>query len=56
MVPHNDVSHVSSQINSESLKISDWLTVNIMSLCVEKTKYMIFLIHQIVIANEDIPD
>ena len=39
---HNDVGHISSQINSESLKISDWLTVNKLSLNVEKTKFMVF--------------
>ena len=52
----NDVSHVSSQINSEILKISDWLTVNKLSLNVDKTKYMILHNYQRVIANEDIPD
>ena len=53
---HNDVSHISSQINSELLKISDWLTVNKLSLNVEKTKFMVFHNYQRVIANEDIPD
>ena len=53
----NDVSHVSSQLNSELLKISDWLTVNKLSLnVVDKTKYMIFHNYQRVITNEDIPD
>ena len=52
----NDVKYVSPQINSELLKISDWLKVNIMSLNVDKTKYMIFHNYQRVIANEDIPD
>ena len=40
----NDVSHVSSQINSELLKISDWLKVNKLSLNVDNTKYMILAI------------
>ena len=40
----NDVSHVSSQINSELLNIFDWLKVNKLSLNVDKTKYMIFTI------------
>ena len=53
---HNDVSHISSQINSELLKISDWLTVNKLSLNVEKTKFMVFHNYQRMIANEDIPD
>ena len=52
----NDICLVSSQINSELLKISDWLTVNKLSLNVDKTKYMIFHNYQRVIANEDIPD
>ena len=52
----NDVSHVSSQINSKLLKISDWLKVNKLFLNVDKTKYMIFHSYQRVIANEDIPD
>ena len=42
----NDVSHVSSQINSELLKISDWLKVNKLSLNVDKTKYIIFHSYQ----------
>ena len=41
---HNDVSHISSQINSELLKISDWLTVNKLSLNVEKTNSWSFTI------------
>ena len=53
---HNDVSHISLQINSELLKISDWLTINKLSLNVEKTKFMVFDNHQRVIASEDIPD
>ena len=52
----NDVCNVSSRINSDLLKISDWLTVNKLSLNVEKTKFMIFHNYQRVIANEDIPD
>ena len=52
----NDVCHVSSRINSELLEISDWLTVNKLSLNVEKTKFMIFHNYQRVIANQDIPD
>ena len=52
----NDVNHVLLQINYELLKMSDWLTVNKLSLNVDKTKYMIFHNYQRVIANEDIPD
>ena len=52
---HNDVSHISSQINSELLKNSDWLTVNKLSLNVERTKFMVFHNYQRVKANEDIP-
>ena len=51
---HNDVSHISSLINSELLKISDWLTVNKLSLHVEKINFMFFYNFQRVIANEDI--
>ena len=53
---HNDASHISSLINSELLKISDWLTANKLSLNVEKTKFVFFHNYQRVIANEDIPD
>ena len=53
---HNDISHVSSQISFELQDSSDWLTVNKLSLKVEKTKYMIFQNYQRVTANEDIPD
>ena len=52
----NGICHVSSRINSELLKISDWLTMNKLSLNIEKTKFMIFHNYQRVIANEDIPD
>ena len=38
----NDVCHVSSRINSELLKIFDWITVNELSLNVENTKFLIF--------------
>ena len=38
----NDVCHVSPSINSKLLEISDWLTVNKLSLNVKKTKFMIF--------------
>ena len=50
------VMPVSSQVNSELLKISDWLTVNKLSLNVDKAKYMILHNYQRVIAIEDIPD
>ena len=53
---HNDVSNISSQINSELLKLSDWLTVNKLPLDVEKTKFVVFHNYQRVIANEDIPN
>ena len=47
----NDVNHVLSQINSELLKISDYLTVKNLSPNVDKTKYMIFHNYKRVIAN-----
>ena len=46
----------SSSIDSELLQICDWLSVNRLSLNVEKTRYMIFHNYQRVIANEDFPD
>ena len=51
-----DVSHVSSQINSKLLQMSDWLTVNKWSRNVENHKYMIFHNNQRVVANKNIPD
>ena len=38
----NDINQVSSLINFELSKISDWLVVNELSFNAEKTKYMIF--------------
>ena len=46
---------MSSLINFELSKISDWLAVNKLSLNAEKTKYMIFHNYQKVIAENDIP-
>ena len=51
----NDINQVSSLINFELTKISDWLAVNKLSLNAEKTKYMIFHNYQNVTAENDIP-
>ena len=50
----NDINQVSSLINFDLSKISDWLAVNKLSLNAEKTKYMIFHNYQKVIAENDI--
>ena len=52
----NDVSHVLSQINSEIVKISDWLTISKLFLNEEKNKYMFFHNHQTVKTNTNIPE
>ena len=51
----NDINQMSSLINFELSKISDWLAVNKLSLNAEKTKYMIFHNYQKVIAENNIP-
>ena len=52
----NDVCHVSSRINTELLKISDWLTVNKLSPNAENTKFMIFQNYSRVIVTDYTPD
>ena len=39
---HNDMNYVSTMINLELTKISDWLAVNKLSLNAAKTKFMLF--------------
>ena len=51
-----DINQVSSVINLELSKISDWLAVDKLSLIAETTKYMIFHNNQNVIAENDIPN
>ena len=39
---HNDMNYISTMINLELNKISDWLAVNKLSLNAAKTKFMLF--------------
>ena len=50
-----DVERVSIVINLELNKIADWLTVNKLSLNVQKTKLMIFHYRQRSLTENDIP-
>ena len=46
---HNDMNYVSTMINLELAKISDWLAVNKLSLNAAKTKFMMFHNYQKII-------
>ena len=52
---HNDMNYVSTMINLELTKISDWLAVNKLSLNAAKTKFMLFHNYQKFINEDDIP-
>ena len=52
---HNDMNYVSTMINLELTKISDWLAVNKLSLNAAKTKFMQFHNYQKFIHEDDIP-
>ena len=52
---HNDMNCVSTMINLELTKISDWLAVNKLSLNAAKTKFMLFRNYQKIINEDDIP-
>ena len=52
---HNDMNYVSTMINLELTKISDWLAVNKLSLNATKTKFMLFHDYQKIINEDDIP-
>ena len=52
---HNDMNYVSTMINLELTKISDWLAVNKLSLNAAKTKFMLFHNYQKIINEDDIP-
>ena len=52
---HNDMNYVSTMINLELTKISDWLAVNKLSLNAAKTKFMLFHNYQNIINEDDIP-
>ena len=52
---YHDINRVSTLINSEITKISEWLSVNKLSLNANKTKSMIFHNYQKVMTDSDIP-
>ena len=52
---YHDINRVSTLINSEITKISEWLSVNKMSLNANKMKFMIFHNYQKVMTDSDIP-
>ena len=52
---HNDMNDVSTMINLELTKISDWLAVNKLSLNAAKTNFMLFHNYQKIINEYDIP-
>ena len=52
---HNDMNYVSTMINLELTKISDWLAVNKLLLNAAKTKFMPFHNYQKIINEDDIP-
>ena len=51
----NDINQATDLINREIWKISDWLSVNKLSLNASKTKFMIFHNYQTIISENDIP-
>ena len=51
----NDMDHVSTMINMELSKISDWLVVNKLLLNTAKTKLMLFHNYQKAINEDDMP-
>ena len=51
----SDMDYVSTMINMELSKISDWLAVNKLSLNTAKTKFMLFHNYQKTINEDDIP-
>ena len=52
---YHDINRVSTLINSEITKISEWLSINKLSLNANKTKFMIFHNYQKVMTDSDIP-
>ena len=52
---YHDINRGSTLINSEITKISEWLSVNKLSLNANKTKFMIFHNYQKVMTDSDIP-
>ena len=52
---YHDINRVSTLINSEITNMSEWLSVNKLSLNANKTKFMIFHNYQKVMTDSDIP-
>ena len=52
---YHDINRVSTLINSEITKISEWLSVNKLSLNANKTKFIIFHNYQQVMTDSNIP-
>ena len=52
---YHDINRVSTLINSEITKISEWLSINKLSLNANKTKFIIFHNYQKVMTDSDIP-
>ena len=50
-----NIDTISSKMNKEIKKITDWLAVNKLSLNASTTKFMVFHYYQKVIANKDVP-
>ena len=50
-----NIDTISSEMNKEIKKITDWLAVNKLSLNASKTKFMVFHYYQEVIADKDVP-
>ena len=50
------ITEASEKINREINKVTDWLTVNKLSLNVNKTKFMIFHYHQRILGETNIPN
>lgn len=53
---HFPISNISVNVNIELSKIHEWLTVNKLSLNIDKTKFMIFHFPQNNLRNVEIPD
>ena len=50
-----NIDTISSEMNKEIKKITDWLAVNKLSLNASKTKFMVFHYYQKVFADKDVP-
>ena len=52
---HHDMNYISTMINLELARISDWLVVNKLPPNAAKTKFMLFHNYQKYISEDDIP-